>query len=119
MEVLGEWLESGDIEHIRRAAWLIHECNRNRRYMELARKNTIASRVDEETEDLVRSGIQHQEGVTFGRMEQHVEARIASLTDWLTDDDVYVKRFARRAATAMRDLPERWDASLDDVFEEG
>lgn len=118
MEVLKEWLETGDIERIRRAAWLIRESNGNARYLELARTIIMAGRGDEETEDLARSGIEHQEGISFGPMSQHVEARIALLSDWLTDDDLYVKRFARRAATMMRDRAERIDESLGDVLDE-
>jgi hypothetical protein len=118
MEVLLEWLETGDIERIRRAAWLIRECNGNPRYMELARLIIIAARGDEETEELVRSGIQHQEAVTFGTMAQQVEGRIAAMADWLMDDDLYVKRFARRAAATMRELADRLDASLDEMLEE-
>jgi hypothetical protein len=76
MEVLSEWLETGNIESIRRAAWLIRECNGNPRYMELARLIIMAARGDEETEELVRSGIQHQEAVTFGTMAQQVEGRM-------------------------------------------
>lgn len=34
------------------------------------------------------------------------------------DDDLHVKRFARRAAAIMRELAERVDASLADVLEE-
>lgn len=86
--------------------------------MELAREIIIATRGDDETEDLVRSGVQHQEGVTFGPMAQHVEGQIASLADWLLDDDLYVKRFARRAAATMRELAERVVASLADGLEE-
>jgi len=118
MEVLGEWLETGDIERIRRAAWLIRECNGNPRYMELARAIIIAARGDEETEDLLRSGIQHHDGFTVGTMAQRVEGRIALLSDWLMDDDLYVRRFARRSAATMRELAERVDASLADVLEE-
>jgi hypothetical protein len=81
MEVLGEWLKTGDIERVRRVAWLIRDCNGNLRYTELAREIIVAARGDDETEELVRSGIQHQEGVTFGTMAQPVEGRIASLAD--------------------------------------
>jgi hypothetical protein len=118
IEVLRERLETGDIEHIRRTAWLIRECNGNPRYMELAREILIAARGDEETEDLVHSGIQHQEGVTFGTMAERVEGRIASLADWLLDDDLYVRRFANRAGATMRELAERVDASLAGVMDE-
>lgn len=118
MEVLNEWLETGDIKRIRRVAWLIRECNGNARYMKLARLIIMAARGDEETEELVCSGIQYQDGATFGTMTQRVEGRIASLADWQVDDDPYVKGFARRAAATMREMAERVDASLGERLEE-